>query len=555
MFYDDLQKRSEELLEREKSTCGSSRKKLDYLLSIVCIFVIGLCSAGVGIGVHSSIFSLLRIKNENTASLMYTGMWLNAFFSHISFTLFFTLIAFLAVWCELTAVGSGIPEVKSLLNGINLTTAFRMRTLLAKLVSVVFAVSSGLFVGPDGPMIHISAIIGVVMSRLYTYLKLDSNLLQNVSLRDFATFGTAAAVAASFRAPFGGILFAIEEAASNWSAQLVTKAFICASVAYLLVVVVDKIRVQSTANSEEISSNFSFGHFSQSYAGHMDYRILELVLFVIVGAFGGVMGSIFVIGNNLFGKMRRKFIGKSLGNRFAEIMIVSMFTAWLTFTLPIIWSTCTAVPDSADTYLSNDERMLVSQLVQYNCPHGSYNQAASLLFVDSNVAVKMMFHLREHMAAQTFSVDTLLVVYVPYFLFSMYTIGLTASVGAFIPLLISGALMGRIIGAGFVALFPDTVADSGTYALVGAAAMLGGACRSVAAITVILIETTGNVQFALPLMISLVSARLVGDTLSPGLYVSICASRDYIYLPENIDAINITESSLTEGDLLILLLN
>ncbi|CAM9167360.1 unnamed protein product, partial [Ectocarpus fasciculatus] len=449
---------------------------MDSALQVACLLFIGACCAGIGIGVHSSIFRLLHVRNAMTAKLMYSGEWLYAFFSHTSIALAFTLVAFLAVWCEFTASGSGIPEVKALLNGVNLRAAFRVRTLAVKATSVIFAVSSGLFVGPDGPMIHMCAIVGVIISKFFDSLKFEKSLARNSSICDFATFGAAAAIAASFRAPFGGVLFAVEEAASRWSARVVSRAFLCAAVTYLIVVVVDKLRIRNATDSEEISSNFSFGHFSQSYAGHMDYQMLELVLFMLVGIAGGVLGAVF-------------------------IMIVSMFTAWFTFTLPIIWSVCTTVPDSADTYLSNDERIL------------------------------MMFHLREHMAVQTFSVDTLLIVFFPYFVFAMYTVGVTASVGAFIPLLMSGALMGRIIGAGLIIVFPDTVADSGTYALVGAAAMLGGACRSVAAITVILMETTGNLQFALPLMISLVTARIVGDSISDGLYISICAAREYICLP------------------------
>jgi chloride channel 7 len=540
-----LQKDKQESMESAERCCGSTSKRIDSIIYGLCLAVTGICCAAMGIGVHTAIFFLLKVRNEKTASLMYSGMWLSAFFSHISIALVFTLLAFMAVWCELTATGSGIPEVKSFLNGVDLSSAFRIRTMLMKAVSVVFAVSSGMLIGPDGPMIHMGVIFGVLASKINGMFRSQNSMVLNTARRDFATFGCAGAIAASFRAPFGGVLFALEEASTHASAALISKAFMCASVTYLIVVVVDKTLNRNEI--EEISSNFSFGHFSQSYTGHMDYQMLELALFVVVGIGGGVLGSIFVKGNELCGKFRRRYIGDSLGNRFAEIMIVSMLTAWLTFTLPIMWGECTSIPDSADTYLSNDEKELVSKLVQYNCLPGYYNQAASLLFVDSNVAVKMMFHLREHMAVQTFSVGTLVVVFIPYFIFAIYTIGVMASVGAFIPLLMSGAFMGRIIGAGLIVMFPDTVADSGTYALVGAAAMLGGACRSVAAITVILMETTGNLQFALPLMISLVTARLVGDALSDGLYVSICAAREYVYLPEQLETLRIREGGLTQG--------
>jgi len=54
-------------------------------------------------------------------------------------------------------------------------------------------------------------------------------------------------------------------------------------------------------------------------------------------------------------------------------------------------------------------------------------------------------------------------------------------------------------------------ADKGTYALVGAAAALSGLTRLTIAATVMLLEATGNMQYVLPLMLSVMSARFVGN--------------------------------------------
>lgn len=62
-------------------------------------------------------------------------------------------------------MGSGIPETKSYLNGVQLDNFVRLRTLCAKSMSVVFTVSSGLFAGPEGPMVHVGAIVGASLSR------------------------------------------------------------------------------------------------------------------------------------------------------------------------------------------------------------------------------------------------------------------------------------------------------------------------------------------------------------------------------------------------------
>ena len=58
------------------------------------------------------------------------------------------------------AASSGIPEVIAYLNGTHQRKIFNVRTLLVKFTSCFLAVGSGLPVGPEGPMIHMGAMIG-----------------------------------------------------------------------------------------------------------------------------------------------------------------------------------------------------------------------------------------------------------------------------------------------------------------------------------------------------------------------------------------------------------
>lgn len=58
----------------------------------------------------------------------------------------------------------------------------------------------------------------------------------------------------------------------------------------------------------------------------------------------------------------------------------------------------------------------------------------------------------------------------------------------------------------------------GVYSLVGAAAMLAGMARITISLTVILIETSNNVQYSAAIMVAVLFAKWVADRFNHGLY-------------------------------------
>jgi len=98
---------------------------------------------------------------------------------------------------------------------------------------------------------------------------------------------------------------------------------------------------------------------------------------------------------------------------------------------------------------------------------------------------------------------------------------LSVSSGIFIPTLLAGAAWGRFLGAVLEEILPEEYmnnADPGKYALLGAAAMLGGVVRMTISLTVILIEATGNLTYGFPIMVVLMVAKWVGDYFNEGIY-------------------------------------
>ena len=63
-----------------------------------------------------------------------------------------------------------------------------------------------------------------------------------------------------------------------------------------------------------------------------------------------------------------------------------------------------------------------------------------------------------------------------------------------------------------------TLVEPGTYALIGAASMLGGVTRMTISLTVILVETTNDIEYMLPLMMVVMISKTVGDMFNISLY-------------------------------------
>lgn len=106
--------------------------------------------------------------------------------------------------------------------------------------------------------------------------------------------------------------------------------------------------------------------------------------------------------------------------------------------------------------------------------------------------------------------------------------------GLFIPSLVLGAALGKLVGFGAIAIFPTT--EPIVYALTGMGAFFGAVAKVPITAIVIVFEITVNYNLILPLMISAVTAYLVAERLAPGsLYTHLLALKGISLEP---DAIN-----------------
>jgi chloride channel 3/4/5 len=104
------------------------------------------------------------------------------------------------------AAGSGIPEIKTILSGFVIHGYLGGWTLFTKSIGLALSVASGLSLGKEGPLVHISCCVGNIVSRFF--LKFERN---EAKRREVLSAACAAGVAVAFGAPIGGVLFSLEE--------------------------------------------------------------------------------------------------------------------------------------------------------------------------------------------------------------------------------------------------------------------------------------------------------------------------------------------------------
>ncbi|KAM9780332.1 H(+)/Cl(-) exchange transporter 7 [Neosynchiropus ocellatus] len=414
--------------------------------------------------------------------------------------------AIIVAFFEPIAAGSGIPQIKCYLNGVKIPRVVRLKTLLIKVAGVICSVVGGLAVGKEGPMIHSGAVVaaGVSQGRSTTLkkdLKIFEYFRRDTEKRDFVSAGAAAGVSAAFGAPVGGVLFSLEEGASFWNQMLTWRIFFASMVSTFTLNFFLSIY---HSNPGDLSNPglINFGRFDSD---SVTYNLYEIPLFIAMGAIGGLLGALFNVLNYWLTIFRIRYVHRPC-LQVMEAMLVAAVTATVSFTMIYFSNDCQPLgPDHTEEYP-----------LQLFCADGEYNSMATAFFNTPERSVRSLFHNQPG----SYNPLTLGLFTITYFFLACWTYGLAVSAGVFIPSLLIGAAWGRLCGI----LLASTTsggsvwADPGKYALIGAAAQLGGIVRMTLSLTVIMVEATGNVTYGLPIMLVLMTAKIVGDYFVEGLY-------------------------------------
>ncbi|XP_010241601.1 PREDICTED: putative chloride channel-like protein CLC-g isoform X2 [Nelumbo nucifera] len=488
----------------------------------LCFFV-GIFAGFTGFCNNLAIENIAGLKFVVTSNMMLERKYAAAFAvfaaSNFVLLLFSSLIT---TFIAPAAAGSGIPEVKAYLNGVDAPGIFSLRTLVVKIVGSITAVSSSLHVGKAGPLVHtgacIASLLGQGGSKKYGITWRWIRFFNNDRDRcDLVTCGSAAGIAAAFRAPVGGVLFALEEMASWWTSALLWRSF------FTTVVVAIVLRAMTDLCKSGKCGLFGKGGLIMFdvTSTNVIYHLVDVPPVLVLGVIGGILGSLY---NFILEKVLRtySFINrKGYAYRILLACSISILTSCCLFGLPWL-APCRPCPADATEACPTIGRS--GNYKKFQCPPGHYNDLASLFFNTNDDAIRNLFSKGTD---TEFHYISILVFFVASYFLGIFSYGVAAPSGLFMPAILTGASYGRLVG---MLMGSHSNLNNGLFAVLGAASLLGGSMRMTVSLCVILLELTNNLLLLPMIMLVLLVSKTVADTFNQNIYDIIMKLKGFPYL-------------------------
>ncbi len=236
-----------------------------------------------------------------------------------------------------------------------------------------------------------------------------------------------------------------------------------------------------------------------------DWRFFEMIAFVLLGVLGGAAGALFIKASRFWARTFRRIpIIKKYP--MVEVMLVALVTGLISF-----WNRYT--------------RLAVTELLfelASPCPKGD-NIGTGLCPREDQIPEVIRY---------------LLVAFIIKSLLTTITFGIKVPAGIYVPSMVVGGLLGRIVGHSvqyLVLKYPEAAIFSGcpndgqlescvtpgVYALVAAGATMCGVTRLSVTLAVILFELTGSLDHVLPFSLCVLVSKWTADAIEPrSIYVS-----------------------------------
>jgi len=297
----------------------------------------------------------------------------------------------------------------------------------------------------------------------------------------------ATALGSAFRAPMGGVLFSVEVTAASYRVSNYAKGFFAAVFGATLVYLIadlDQGYRWSLAQDSDVTRSFGKA---------------EVVVFMLMGAVCGLMASLFVFCYTRIRAFHAWFKPIVFGKDWkteAPLRAGALFCV-------VVGGTTAVLQYAQGQYMTEGLRASVSDLwTEADLRAGEHPgikiRADNWGEFGSPIYAEMCY------AITVFSC-------------CVATITLPVVAGLFTPTIAVGAALGRIVGEIMYGLFPEANISRSGYAYVGAAAFSGG-CTQTISTAIAVIEMTGELDFAIPMLLAVVISVLVAKKIGSSIF-------------------------------------
>lgn len=421
---------------------------------------------------------------------------------------------------------SGIPEMKLIIAGFNynMDSYLGSLMLLYKIAGVVLVASSGLWLGKEGPLVHVSCCLLTICFE-YIYGKKVTEGLR----RELLSAAVATGIAVAFNSPVGGVLCVVELLPSFFNPKKnMWNSFVSATIALVALYGI-KLFTDGKKFQDEVLFKVLFGNFS--------WLFMETLPFVVLGLAGGLYGSTYSktylkFANPHFKKRIHTFLNRYFRvppqySAYGELLLIALVTGCLTYFilltklplhdfLKVLFTDCLTETSSSS-----------SNSADFMCGPKPFHLALKLIFI-----------------------------FVQGFVLSAYAYGLSLPGGVLMPSFVLGGTLGRCLGIICQALqnrFKSTlfatctaqscIVSPSSYAVVGSAAFVTGITKLTLSVVVIVFELTGAVSYVLPIMIAVMTSKFFNDWLCEENIYDTWLNHEFNVLAKN----SLAELNLNKG--------
>ncbi|XP_062396095.1 chloride channel K [Sardina pilchardus] len=454
----------------------------------------------VALGILTALLSFCM--NLTVAKLLRAHQWLSSRLEGHAVLQFLCWTLYPASLCALSSsfshsicpysAGSGIPEVRCMLAGVELPDYLSLSHLFAKLVGLTCSLAAGstVFLGKVGPFVHLSTMLGVYLHRLCASAA-GVNVKEGRPKQEMLVVAAAVGVASCFGAPISGVLFSVEVTGTHYALRDYYPSMLataCGALAF---------RLLSVCSGEQETVQ---ALFKTTYSARLPFQPAEMLAFAVLGILCGALSRVYL-------RCHRWILQITRTNAVLCTILATekaLYSAGVVFLLASV-----TFPLSAGHFMA--AKLSMNQLLS------SLLEETQWYMVSQNATVPQetgdsLWQAWNPSGTTIYATLGVFLLMKLWMLVLACTLPLPA--GYFMPVFIYGAAVGRLMGEGLAHASTNGPSSQGTacainpggYALAGAAAFSGAVTHTLSP-ALLALELTGQHTHAVPILLATLLAN------------------------------------------------